>query len=325
MACIVQEKAGPSNAPAQEITLERGDATCTSAAPIRAKQFILCFETPTDERLEPTCRQRCFNLMRELFCLASPCSSRSKTNHMLRFHLAYCVLQLIASITLVALGHAPLRLLLFGVVLFLQANLTYTAIREVERHRHVRDFRHNQVEVKAKLCTVASLGFLAPLWWLFEATGTCAGPFVCFEDESPASESSGKAFALLMMAHYMLVFAHLVCVARTSSRRLVLSMLRPRKIEATRYGSTPWALGDDAACSICLSEYEAHEQVIVLPCGHVYHADCISVWLRRAEMCPLRCDAAVFELPPVGGHDFGRWGSSDGDGGTQRRGPEETV
>lgn len=40
-------------------------------------------------------------------------------------------------------------------------------------------------------------------------------------------------------------------------------------------------------CMICLSEFEAMENLRRLPCAHVYHQACIDEWLHRCTDCPL--------------------------------------
>lgn len=44
---------------------------------------------------------------------------------------------------------------------------------------------------------------------------------------------------------------------------------------------------EEPHCSICLSEYEEGEQLVCLPCKHVYHEDCISSWCTNHIRCPL--------------------------------------
>jgi hypothetical protein len=39
--------------------------------------------------------------------------------------------------------------------------------------------------------------------------------------------------------------------------------------------------------SICGSEYEANEEVKRLPCGHFFHAGCVSTWLSITRICPV--------------------------------------
>lgn len=48
------------------------------------------------------------------------------------------------------------------------------------------------------------------------------------------------------------------------------------------------------SCSICLDEFEDGEAVRqILPCGHLFHADCIRPWLtQRSGNCPL-CKVSV--------------------------------
>mmetsp|Transcript_27474 Transcript_27474/g.66712 ORF Transcript_27474/g.66712 Transcript_27474/m.66712 type:complete len:341 (+) Transcript_27474:96-1118(+) len=49
------------------------------------------------------------------------------------------------------------------------------------------------------------------------------------------------------------------------------------------------SMGDDEEphCSICLCEYEEKDDLVCLPCGHVYHGDCISSWCSNHQRCPL--------------------------------------
>eukprot|EP00741_Cyanophora_paradoxa_P020727 tig00021293_g20007.t1 len=47
----------------------------------------------------------------------------------------------------------------------------------------------------------------------------------------------------------------------------------------------PWKV--DTQCAICLCEYEAGEELRVLPCRHSFHDACIVPWLQRSTCCPL--------------------------------------
>ncbi|KAG4909873.1 RING-H2 finger protein ATL1 [Glycine max] len=41
-------------------------------------------------------------------------------------------------------------------------------------------------------------------------------------------------------------------------------------------------------CSVCLSEFQQDEKLRVIPnCSHVFHIDCIDVWLQNNAYCPL--------------------------------------
>jgi len=42
-------------------------------------------------------------------------------------------------------------------------------------------------------------------------------------------------------------------------------------------------------CSICLSEFEDGQEVMEMPCDkrHLFHAHCVSQWLRTSQNCPL--------------------------------------
>ncbi|KAL3068702.1 hypothetical protein niasHT_032118 [Heterodera trifolii] len=42
-----------------------------------------------------------------------------------------------------------------------------------------------------------------------------------------------------------------------------------------------------AQCAICLAEIGTDEFVRPLPCKHVFHNDCISLWLQNHLTCPI--------------------------------------
>lgn len=46
-----------------------------------------------------------------------------------------------------------------------------------------------------------------------------------------------------------------------------------------------------ASCLICLMDFASGDELMVLPCFHRYHVDCIDEWLRNHSACPsCRCD-----------------------------------
>uniref|UniRef100_A0A0D9VE96 RING-type E3 ubiquitin transferase n=1 Tax=Leersia perrieri TaxID=77586 RepID=A0A0D9VE96_9ORYZ len=52
--------------------------------------------------------------------------------------------------------------------------------------------------------------------------------------------------------------------------------------------------GRCALCSVCLEDVQAGEMVRRLPaCGHLFHVDCIDMWLHSHSTCPLcRCNVS---------------------------------
>ncbi|XP_039851821.1 E3 ubiquitin-protein ligase CIP8-like [Panicum virgatum] len=64
-------------------------------------------------------------------------------------------------------------------------------------------------------------------------------------------------------------------------------------------GPDPWGDGDVELCAICkarLAEAGWGGRRRLRPCGHVYHADCIGLWLQRRWTCPV-CRADVLLSP----------------------------
>jgi hypothetical protein len=40
-------------------------------------------------------------------------------------------------------------------------------------------------------------------------------------------------------------------------------------------------------CAVCKDSFVVREKVLKLPCGHLYHSDCIMPWLERHNTCPI--------------------------------------
>jgi len=75
--------------------------------------------------------------------------------------------------------------------------------------------------------------------------------------------------------------------------------IRPFKYEELddKNIATTWYLKE---CSICLDNFEGEDSVVRLPCGHLFHTDCVVGWLRQTMTCPVRCRLGFFmvALPP---------------------------
>ncbi|KAJ3683376.1 hypothetical protein LUZ60_013603 [Juncus effusus] len=47
---------------------------------------------------------------------------------------------------------------------------------------------------------------------------------------------------------------------------------------------------EEKDCSICLEAFTRNEQVLVTPCQHMFHSDCITPWVKSHGNCPLALD-----------------------------------
>ncbi|KAI9330371.1 hypothetical protein DFJ73DRAFT_781935 [Zopfochytrium polystomum] len=56
----------------------------------------------------------------------------------------------------------------------------------------------------------------------------------------------------------------------------------------------------DETCVMCVQPFQELEIVRVLPCGHVFHRECIDQWLRIKSQCPT-CRMLVFRHPQAAG------------------------
>ena len=44
---------------------------------------------------------------------------------------------------------------------------------------------------------------------------------------------------------------------------------------------------DGKRCAICLEDFEPREQVMLTPCDHMFHEECILPWVKSHGQCPV--------------------------------------
>jgi hypothetical protein len=67
------------------------------------------------------------------------------------------------------------------------------------------------------------------------------------------------------------------------SRESQTTLKRGTRIEPEVKGET-----ESVSCPVCTDDFVKGEKVRILPCGHIYHQDCIDPWLsERSGTCPL--------------------------------------
>ena len=44
---------------------------------------------------------------------------------------------------------------------------------------------------------------------------------------------------------------------------------------------------DKKNCIICMEDFKVDDEVIFLPCLHIFHKDCITEWLKSHDDCPI--------------------------------------
>jgi len=51
-------------------------------------------------------------------------------------------------------------------------------------------------------------------------------------------------------------------------------------------------------CSICLDVYDDTTLLQQLPCQHIFHKECVDMWLQRSRLCPM-CKRSILEDPAM--------------------------
>ena len=57
-----------------------------------------------------------------------------------------------------------------------------------------------------------------------------------------------------------------------------------RKLPEIRYDKDKYS--ENYQCIICMEEFKQKEKVKLLPCGHIFHNNCIKEWLLKQKSCP---------------------------------------
>jgi len=192
------------------------------------------------------------------------------------------------------------RMTLFMLFLGLQSLLVLNALREVDKCTSPNEVRHLQWQIRGKLGLMACGAWLPACWWFFESVSELSGRKVggYGGHRLPVDRDA----CMLAMGMFLLHFgmaALVLNLAWHAGRKLVQNVLKPLKLYPTKFGDCVQKQRDNSTgCVICLEEFDTDSIILELPCQHVFHAECLALWLCRAEHCPLRCNCAVLELPP---------------------------
>lgn len=78
---------------------------------------------------------------------------------------------------------------------------------------------------------------------------------------------------------------------------------------------------DKRECSICIEEMKVGDTAVILPCKHWFHDECVTMWLRAHNTCPV-CRSSIEE---PGEASTNAAAQSSADAGTSRVGPEQST
>lgn len=73
-------------------------------------------------------------------------------------------------------------------------------------------------------------------------------------------------------------------------------------------------------CPICIDDMKEGDTAVFLPCKHWFHEDCVVLWLKEHNTCPI-CRTAIEKNEP--GHTANRQGGQSGAGGSGSPGPSQ--
>lgn len=71
----------------------------------------------------------------------------------------------------------------------------------------------------------------------------------------------------------------------------------PRPDTSLHLGGSNQDMMNQGQCSICLDEFLQGQTLIKLPCGHMYHPECLTPWLTNHDNCPYCRGKIHYQMP----------------------------
>ena len=63
-----------------------------------------------------------------------------------------------------------------------------------------------------------------------------------------------------------------------------LNIQQIKRLPKTKFNKEKYS--ENERCIICMEEFIDNEKVNLLPCGHIFHINCIKQWLLKTKSCP---------------------------------------
>ena len=133
--------------------------------------------------------------------------------------------------------------------------------------------------------------FLGTALLLYAACFACR---LCFHDRPQSgTQPSGQGMKPQEMRRFIWAsYLYWNLGATVSVFREVQLRPHTKPVEGRSVSKLPGAkVVKDASCLCCLEEFRPLSQVAVLPCGHVYHTDCIASWSMSGSTMASQCPA----------------------------------
>ena len=108
---------------------------------------------------------------------------------------------------------------------------------------------------------------------------------VPFSESTNSTNISETIFHIPKLAYLLLTIPVYVLLTKVKCSRCKDRCLRSKKNKR----NLTCKLFDNQSnneCCICLQEFISNEEIVELPCNHIYHKQCIEEWLKVNRNCP---------------------------------------
>ncbi|KAJ1607093.1 RING finger and transmembrane domain-containing protein [Cryptosporidium canis] len=105
-----------------------------------------------------------------------------------------------------------------------------------------------------------------------------------------------------MVSFFYFIFPTIISSEYTDNKLRACTINRLESLPVKPYSEWKKLKEDESACNkhsflqdnciICLNDFSSFEMARCLPCNHVFHEDCIDLWLLRNAVCPL-CQTSI--------------------------------
>lgn len=103
------------------------------------------------------------------------------------------------------------------------------------------------------------------------------------DTDEPCCDYSSSAYTLLGIVFFISCYpsVHLVI---NKCYKDCKDKYKFYKLNIRKINSADNLLLDE--CSICLEKYQKKDKIVNLDCNHVFHKDCLNLWLNKHNSCP---------------------------------------
>ncbi|XP_028794337.1 uncharacterized protein LOC114749947 isoform X2 [Neltuma alba] len=105
------------------------------------------------------------------------------------------------------------------------------------------------------------------------------------DTQAPTSLENPRSRALSKLKKE--IYQPTISTSKTLAKKLSFYYRDPKGVNALKEIENTEKNEKGKSCAVCLEDFVPKQEVMVTPCKHMFHEDCIMPWLRSQGQCPI--------------------------------------